>query len=123
MKLSARTRQRLLACLLIVGFFGGSFAEDVAYTAAGTMIEELKPLYPGKEIVVVKGAMAGYKQPQQLMAYNYFSALGGDFDLVVNLDGSRTTLSELRAELQDRPVEGIVEILTIRDGVISRLYP
>ena len=72
---------------VIVGFFGGSFAEDVAYTAAGKMIEELTPLYPGKDIVVVKGAMGGYKQPQQLMAYNYFSALGGEFDIIVNLDG------------------------------------
>ena len=72
---------------VVIGFFGGSFAEDIVYTAAGKMVEELRPAFPGKNFVVVKGAMGGYKQPQQLMAYNYFSALGGEFDIVINMDG------------------------------------
>jgi hypothetical protein len=35
----------------------------------------------------VKAAIGGYKQPQQLMALNYFTALGGEFDVLVNVDG------------------------------------
>jgi hypothetical protein len=36
---------------------------------------------------VVKATIGGYKQPQQLMALNWFMALGGEFDIVINLDG------------------------------------
>jgi hypothetical protein len=72
---------------VVVGFFGGSFAEDIVYHGADAMIEQLKPLFPGKEFVIVKAVMGGYKQPQQLMAFNYFTALGGEFDIVINLDG------------------------------------
>jgi hypothetical protein len=36
---------------------------------------------------VVSLGMAGYKQPQQLMALSYFLSLGAEYDLVVNLDG------------------------------------
>ena len=31
--------------------------------------------------------MPGYKQPQQLMAYNYLLSLGAEFDAVINIDG------------------------------------
>jgi len=72
---------------LIVGIFGGSFAEDIAYNMADALAAQLKPFYPSREIVVVKAAIGGYKQPQQLMALTYFTALGGDFDIVINLDG------------------------------------
>jgi hypothetical protein len=72
---------------VIIGFFGGSFAEDIVYHGADAMIEQLEPLFPGKQFVIVKAVMGGYKQPQQLMAFNYFTALGGEFDIVINLDG------------------------------------
>ena len=72
---------------VIVGIFGGSFADDIAYNMANELSEKLKPSFPGKEFVVVKATIGGYKQPQQLMALNWFSALGGDFDIVINIDG------------------------------------
>ena len=72
---------------VVVGIFGGSFADDVAYNMADALAEELKPSFPGREFVIVKATIGGYKQPQQLMAFNYFTALGGEFDIVINLDG------------------------------------
>jgi len=36
---------------------------------------------------VVTLGMAGYKQPQQLMALTYFLSLGAEYDLVIELDG------------------------------------
>ncbi len=72
---------------VIVGVFGGSFADDIAYNATEALAELLRPRFPGKEFVFVKATIGGYKQPQQLMAFNYFTAIGGEFDIVINLDG------------------------------------
>jgi hypothetical protein len=36
---------------------------------------------------VVNLGVAGYKQPQQLLALTYFLSLGAEYDLVINLDG------------------------------------
>jgi len=72
---------------VIVGIFGGSFADDISYNMAGELAEKLAPSFPGREFVVVKATIGGYKQPQQLMALNWFMALGGEFDIVINLDG------------------------------------
>ena len=72
---------------VIIGIFGGSFADDIAYSATEALGTLLKPRFPGKEFVFVKATIGGYKQPQQLMALNYFSAIGGEFDIVINLDG------------------------------------
>jgi hypothetical protein len=72
---------------VIVGIFGGSFADDISYNMANELAEKLKPSFPGREFVVVKATIGGYKQPQQLMALNWFTALGGEFDIVINLDG------------------------------------
>ena len=79
--------QRRSADKVIVGIFGGSFADDLAYNMAQKLADLLKPRFPGKEFVIVKATIGGYKQPQQLMALNYFTAIGGEFDIVINLDG------------------------------------
>ena len=73
---------------LIVGVVGGSFAEDLANEdGPGGLAAQLGPYFPGREVVIVKLAIGGYKQPQQLMSLAYFTALGGEFDLVINVDG------------------------------------
>ena len=80
--------QKRSADKVIVGVFGGSFADDISYmTEPGKLADELGPLFPGREIVVVKATIGGYKQPQQVMALTYFTALGGEFDIVLNIDG------------------------------------
>ena len=72
---------------VVIGIFGGSFADDVAYNVGEALADLLKPHFPNRQFVIVKATIGGYKQPQQLMALNYFMALGGEFDIVINLDG------------------------------------
>ncbi len=73
---------------LIVAIFGGSVANRFSAGAGGeALLANLQALVPDREVVLVHVALDGYKQPQQLMALNYLLALGGEFDLVVNLDG------------------------------------
>ncbi len=74
----------------MVGVFGGSFAHQTTLVSSdGFLAEQLKTL-PGlsdKRILVQSIALGGFKQPQQLMALNWFLSLGAQFDLVINLDG------------------------------------
>ncbi len=74
----------------IVGIFGGSFAYGASITSTEDYFEEkLKQLPPlkDKNIIIHTVALGGYKQPQQLIALNYFLSLGAHFDLVINIDG------------------------------------
>jgi hypothetical protein len=75
---------------IIIAVAGGSFARDFV-TGPGdeTLIELLQqsPEYAGKKIICLNLAISGYKQPQQLMTINYLLALGGEFDMVINIDG------------------------------------
>ncbi len=73
----------------ILGIAGGSQAWQISWEAEALIRKRLKehPKLAGKTIRIVRMALPGYKQPQQLMAYNYFLALGGEFDAVVNIDG------------------------------------
>jgi hypothetical protein len=70
---------------VIIGLFGGSFANGVCLSLRSLLNNQSAAL--GKEFVVINFSAGGYKQPQQLMILNYLLALGGEFDLVVNVDG------------------------------------
>jgi len=74
----------------IIGILGGSFAYGVSVSSSDGYIEqklkEIPELYD-KEIIVHTVAFGGWKQPQQLLALNYFFALGAHFDIVINIDG------------------------------------
>jgi hypothetical protein len=74
---------------IIVGIFGGSFAQGVAALSEDVIINELKasPRFASKQIKVLTLSMGGYKQPQQLLALAFLLSLGTHFDVVVNLDG------------------------------------
>ena len=73
---------------LLVGVVGGSVAQILAYHSAGLLPQlENSPLLAGRRVMVVTLANGGYKQPQQLMALNYLLALGGELDVLVNIDG------------------------------------
>ena len=77
----------------LIGVFGGSVAQQMTAYSESTLIEQLKPCseLTGRDIQIVRLAMAGYKQPQQLMQLNYVLALGAEFDMVVNIDGYNET--------------------------------
>lgn len=74
---------------IIVGILGGSVAEQFGDRGATTLKAELQksPAFAGKEIVFVRLGLSGYKQPQQLLAVGYLLSLGGQFDILINLDG------------------------------------
>jgi hypothetical protein len=74
---------------VIVGILGGSVAFWFSAHGAPALAAELKksPRFASKEIVFVCAAMGGFKEPQQLLAFNYLLALGAQFDLVLNIDG------------------------------------
>ena len=72
-----------------VAVMGGSVAADLFLRARDLLKAELSslPQWQGKEISISSIALGGFKQPQQLMALNYFLSLGAHFDVIVNLDG------------------------------------
>ncbi len=78
---------------LIVGVFGGSVAEQVAATedspGSRALVRALRtvPAFDGRSIEVVCFALQGYKQPQHLLALNYYLALGGELDVAITFDG------------------------------------
>ncbi len=75
---------RVNICLM-----GGSVAMELYKNSKGKLINNLKhtEFFKDKEINIVLFALGGFKQPQQLMALNYFLSLGAQYDIVINLDG------------------------------------
>ncbi len=78
----------------IVGIAGGSVAFQFSWMAEELLKQRLAehPRVRGRRIQFVRLAMSGYKQPQQLMTYSYLTALGAEFDLLINIDGFNETV-------------------------------
>lgn len=78
----------------IIGIAGGSVAWRFSWEAVAIVTERLSahPMLKGRRIQFVRMALPGYKQPQQLMAYNYLLAQGAEFDAIVNIDGYNETV-------------------------------
>jgi hypothetical protein len=95
---------------VVVGILGASVASIFAGQGTEALARELKrsPQFSGKEIEFVSLAVGSFKQPQQLMAFNYALAMGAEFDVVLNLDG----LNEVAWYCNDNWPHGV-----------SRLYP
>ncbi len=68
---------------------GGSVATELFVFARKRIAEKLSsaPRFSGKRLHFYSLALPGMKQPQQLMALNYFLALGYSFQIVINIDG------------------------------------
>lgn len=68
---------------------GGSVATDLYLRSSETLRKALQesPALAGKRIQILCLALGGMKQPQQLLALEYFLSLGARFDMVINLDG------------------------------------
>jgi len=89
----------------VIGVFGGSVAAQFCINDPLTEVLKAKSaLLEERDIALVCGAVGGFKQPQQLMALNYFLLLGVEFDVVFSLDG----LNEIAAQ---------------RTTAVSYLYP
>ena len=74
---------------VILGITGGSLAYGFSALGYKQLITELQkdPLFRDKEFVIVRLALGGFKQPQQLMTLNYLLSLGAQFDILINIDG------------------------------------
>lgn len=77
----------------VVGVLGGSVAQQMTTIGEHAFCERLaaQPALRGRRVEIVRLAMSGFKQPQQLMTLNYVLALGGEFDAIINLDGYNET--------------------------------
>lgn len=89
---------------VVIGIFGGSFAEGLSRTTKDVLTGRLlgSPRFAGKDVRILTIAMGGYKQPQQLLALAYLLSLGMHFDVVVSLDG----LNEVALPVADNVPKG-----------------
>jgi hypothetical protein len=74
---------------VLVGILGGSFAGDLFVKGGARLKSQLStnPRYAGREIVLFDMAYGGWKQPQQFFALGWMLALGGELDLLIDVDG------------------------------------
>lgn len=81
------TKKALNALNIVI--MGGSVAKDIYSLTGDRIIKKLKTSKSmrDKKINLVVFALGGFKQPQQLIALNYFMALGAEYDIVINIDG------------------------------------
>ena len=82
--ITKKSEDQINICLM-----GGSVAMGVYDYSREEITRKLQEsgLFGNKKIEIVLLALGGYKQPQQLMALNYFLALGAEYDIIINLDG------------------------------------
>lgn len=76
---------------ILVGIFGGSAASRLAvFEAREQVLSRALAEHLGRrpdDVTVLNFAQGGFKQPQQLLIYTYFRALGQELDLAVGFDG------------------------------------
>lgn len=89
---------------VILAVVGGSVAHEMFNAAIQDLTSELGKVkkFEGKEIIPVNLALSGYKQPQQLMVINYFLSMGGEFNIVINIDGFNEATMPI---VENRPVK------------------
>ena len=86
----------------LIGIAGGSVAWEFSWEAQDVLREKLSahPLLKGRQIQFIRLALPGYKQPQQLMAYNFLLTLGAEFDAIINIDGYNETVLTINENAQ-----------------------
>jgi len=80
---------------------GGSVAFNLRHSGE-RLISSLQkiPAYRDRSLRLITLAGLGHKQPQQALALAYFLALGGEVDLVINLDGFNEIGTEIDRNLR-----------------------
>lgn len=73
----------------IVGIFGGSIACAFYQDAVAQLTEGLSnhPDLAGRPVTVLNYSMSGSKQPETMIMLAYFTTIGQNFDLIINMDG------------------------------------
>ncbi|MBF0318206.1 MAG: hypothetical protein HQL01_00165 [Nitrospirae bacterium] len=74
---------------LLVGITGGSVAMIMAMSYEGVLVKLLSaiPQFRGRQIMLIDLSLGGFKQPQQLFSASDIIAHGGQFDILINIDG------------------------------------
>ena len=86
---TASSLQSLAEDRYVVALVGGSVALQLGLYAGDVLAAELEKskALAGKRVHIVRMALGGWKQPQQLFAVQLAWLRGGEFDAVINLDG------------------------------------
>lgn len=69
---------------LVVGFFGGSYAQLMVESTQQQLVERLRAAFPGREPVIVNFAIAGHGLPQSVFIFEYFRGIP---DVAIFVDG------------------------------------
>ena len=74
---------------LNVIILGGSVAQQFSCLGAEKLKNDLSKIkkFKKSKINIINLGIGAYHQPQQLMALNYYLAHGGEFDILINIDG------------------------------------
>ena len=107
--LSAMPPQQRREELVIVGLLGGSVAEDVIPSLQSALNRYFVANNLPRQPVVVGLANGGVKQPQQAIVVANNLLLGGEFDIIVNLDG----FNEITRSAGQNPQNGIFPFFPI----------
>ena len=70
-----------------IAIVGGSFAVQFCLAQRLRLEQALMPRFDGRPVRVHCLGQGGMRQPQQLAAVAFFTAVGARFDLVINIDG------------------------------------
>ena len=85
--LNARPPRQRQGYTVVVGLLGGSVAQQVAPFLQDALEGWFAANQPSRQPIVIELAGSNARQPQQTLIVAYTLLLGGEFDLIVNLDG------------------------------------
>ena len=104
--LNARPPQQRRGELVVIGLLGGSVAEQVQPALQRALNRWFAANRRPRQPVVLALANNGVKQPQQAIIVANALLLGGEFDIIVNLDG----LNEIARSAGSNPQNGIFPV-------------
>jgi hypothetical protein len=83
---------------IVIAIAGGSVAWQLSVLGEEALRKVLHsdPRFSGRKIVIVRLALPGQKQPQQLMTLAWVQSLGAEFDIVVNFVGYNEAVLAIR---------------------------
>ena len=99
--LNAMPPQQRREDLVIIGLLGGSVAQDLKPFLQEALNRWFAAHQLPRQPAVIGWAVAGQKQPQQAIIVANHLLLGGEVDLIVNLDGHNELTGSALLELED----------------------
>ena len=96
--LNARPPRQRQEDTVVVGLLGGSVAQEAAPFLQAALERWFAANQPSRQPIVSELAGPGARQPQQTLIVAYTLLLGGEFDLIVNLDGFNEMTAVAREE-------------------------